>query len=257
MPLAPVFAMKSRWLAAVAFLIAGCGTDVPGNPEDYDVVVTSPDTTFDFAQVTTYTVPTSVPVITSIPSPIPTASPSPEATAAPVEEPSPLPTASPSPTPTPTETSIYSAVILQSIQDQMNARGYQLVTDPDAPAPDLFVEAATMATTETQVYYDYWYSYWGAYYTPWYGSSIGVGWAPVSTPYVVTSTVGSVIINVTDPSRLDPATQRIPTVWVGVLNGYVTTPVDAAATDPTVVTRIQQGIQQAYEQSPYFQKGSP
>src|SRR5262249_41729827 len=139
--------------------------------------------------------------------------------------------------------------VLQTIAGQLNSRGYTQVPNDGSQPPSLFVEVSKMTTTQTQVYYDYWYGYYGAYYAPYYGTSFGVGWAPVAMPYVTTATLGSLLINVTDPNHPDTTAQKIPSVWAAVLNGVI----DGAG-QAEIQQRLDTGIAQAFTQSPYFSR---
>jgi hypothetical protein len=159
--------------------------------------------------------------------------------------------ASPSPTPDQTVDPVLSQSVLDNIKTQMNNRGYSQVPSDGSVQPDLFLEVSKMTTVYTEVYYSSWPTYWGASYAPYYGASYGAGWAPYSVPYVTSATLGSLIINATNPKNPDPATKQIPVAWTAVLNGII----DNSST-ADLQQRTTTGIQQAFAQSPYFTRKS-
>ncbi len=211
-----------RWTLLFVLLLCACGTGAPENSEQLDLVVTSYKPDFAFKQVSTYAMPDKVVVISD-----------------------------PGTTPTQVDPAL-SQDVLNQISSQLNSLGYVPVATGGNAKPDLFVEVSQMTTVNTQVYYSYWPTYWGSYYAPYYGGAYGVGWSSTSYPYVTTATLGSLIINVTDPNHPDPATQKIPSVWAAVLNGVVDN-----ATTADIERRVNAGIQQAFAQSPYFSKKAP
>jgi hypothetical protein len=210
-------------LSLASLLLGACGTDAPSSQEQLDVVATSYEPTYRFQQATTYALPSQVAVISD-----------------------------PGTTPQTIDPTLNQNV-LQTISNELNSRGYTQDTsnNPSNP-PSIFVEVSKMNTVTTQVYYDYWYGYYGGYYAPYYGSAYGLGWAPVTVPYIVTATVGSLIINVTDPNHPDNADKKLPTVWTAVLNGVIDN-----STQAEIQQRIDTGIQQAFQQSPYFSRSAP
>ncbi len=128
--------------------------------------------------------------------------------------------------------------VIGSIQSNMNARGYTQV-QPSAN-PDLIATAAIAKVTNIGVYYPYWCYYWGWYY-PCYGG----GYYPPYYPPVVTSyTVGTVIV---DLGTAVPSANKYNGVWTAVLRGV------AASSTTTNATLIVNGINQAFEQSPYLE----
>jgi hypothetical protein len=90
-----------------------------------------------------------------------------------------------------------------------------------------------------------WGGYWGWYlpyppdwgwgYYPWYGGSI----------YTYRS--GTVFMQMLDPARADSTVQKVPTVWIGAMNGV--------AEGDDIEERVIDGINQAFEQSPYLGAG--
>lgn len=208
----------------LAASLPGCGVDSDDAAEDFDTVVTARVPEFAFEQVTTYVLADKVAVIQDPENP--------DANA--------------------TIDTSREALILQTTAQQMDARGYQRLTDPGAGAdPDVFLQVSAMATTNTTVYYSYWYPYWGTYYAPWYGSTYSAGYAPYASPVVTSVNIGTVVIDMTNPNQPDTANQKIPSIWVGVLSGILDGDV------PNLNQRITDGIQQAFNQSPYLRKAAP
>lgn len=130
-----------------------------------------------------------------------------------------------------TITTAYDNTILSKINSNLASYGYKRVYSIDSAN----VIVSTALTNKTTYYVDYYYgSYWGYGYGYYY---------PYTTVYSVTT--GSVIINMVDKASLQPGTTNATAVWIGVLNG--------AAGDPsTAATRITDGINKVFAQSPYL-----
>lgn len=203
-------------------LLFGCGLEPADNSEDLDVVVTAPAQGADFRQVTTYALPTEVPLIKQS-----------DVEAEPVEA---------------KLDATLQAAILDTVNQNMSRLGYRRVENPEQGKPDVFLEVSAIATQSLDVYYSSWSTYWGSYYAPWYGTYYGAGWAPVVTPYVVESSFGTVLINMTNPNAPDPASQKIPTLWVAAVNGVL----NDAIVPGGGTARVVDGINQAFAQSPYL-----
>ncbi|HYX37766.1 MAG TPA: DUF4136 domain-containing protein [Oligoflexus sp.] len=142
------------------------------------------------------------------------------------------------------------ASVIQQVETNLNARGYQRIAGLDSGAPDFFVELGVMGTVVTDVYYDYWYPTWSYYYDPWYGGYYTSGWGPSAVPYVVSAEIGSLIINIADPNNPNLAIAEIPTIWAGVSVGLMNN-----TTEHEKSVRVAQDIDQMFHQSPYFASG--
>lgn len=118
--------------------------------------------------------------------------------------------------------------LLNKIANNMTALGYTRVEDPLQADLTLF----PAAWTNTTVYY--WYDYWCWYY-PYY---CGWGWG---YPSVSSYTTGTLVMTlVTDgPDYIEPTR-----VWTGAINGLLSGAYD--------ITRANNGIDQAFAQSPYL-----
>jgi len=128
---------------------------------------------------------------------------------------------------------IYAGPILNKIDANMAAQGW---TKVDVSAtPDVLLMPAGMSSTT------YFYSYW---YCWWYGGYWG-GWGWYYPPYYTVSsyTTGSFIMTISDP-HTDTPINRSPTAWIAAMNGLLTYSGD--------VTRVLDGIDKAFEQSPYL-----
>jgi len=118
--------------------------------------------------------------------------------------------------------------ILTKIKANMDALGWIKVEDPEAA--DLTLFPATW--TNTTVYY--WYDYWCWYY-PYY---CGYGWGyPSVSSYTTGTLVMTLVAN--GPDYIEP--ER---VWTGAINGLLSGAYNT--------TRINNGIDQAFAQSPYL-----
>jgi hypothetical protein len=211
---------SAQVLSWALFGLSACG---PGSAlSNADLTVTSRDPSFDFTTIKTYVLPATVEVVQSTDTPASST----------------------------TISATMSTFILDQISSHLDALGYQRLTNPSGPKPNVFLQAAVMQTTQTNVYYSGWSSYWGAFYDAWYAPGFATGFSPVVVPYVVQTTLASLIVNMTDPNHLNATDKTVPSPWVAVLNGAVTGEGEAAAQ-----TRVQSGLNEAFAQSPYLAEG--
>jgi Domain of unknown function (DUF4136) len=195
-------------LLGVGLLLVACHPSGAEYISDLDTVATTHDAAFDFATPTTYSLPDRVVFITD---------------SDPGGNPDRLPPD-------------LEQLILTTIQNEMNALGYQQV---DIGAnPDLTMTVGALKVENVSYYYGYWCGYWSWYYPcyPYYPPVVGVS----------TYTVGTLIIDIA-PNALDTGNQY-EGVWTAVIRGVQT------GSNSTDRTRLVNGISQAYIQSPYLGK---
>ena len=135
-------------------------------------------------------------------------------------------------------------VIIATIEDMMNAKGYIKVKD-DSQA-DMGVIASYISNTNTYVGYDYywWYDYYWPmdYWDPFYN-----GWYPYY-PYPVSYsyTVGTLCIEIANLKDAKTSSEKkIPFVWTALMAGV-------ESTGQINVAKASSSIYQAFEQSPYI-----
>lgn len=133
---------------------------------------------------------------------------------------------------------VYSNPIIKSINDNMKDLGWTKV-DVNAN-PDVIIHNAYTELTTTYM------SYYGGYYDWWYGGYYGgyYGWY---YPYPVTYsyTTGNLITNMVDTKSIDFSPAGNGTVvWLSVVNGL--------ADYSNFASRVNQGVNQAFVQSPYL-----
>lgn len=137
----------------------------------------------------------------------------------------------------------YDTEILAEVESNLLQLGFTEAAVP-TDADVLMLVAAT--AREEMGYAGYGWGYWGWYYP--YSPSWGWGWYPWygggSTVY--TYRVGTLFMQMLDLAAADSTLEQVPTVWIGALNGIV---------DEAVEQRILDGIDQAFEQSPYLGEG--
>jgi hypothetical protein len=156
--------------------------------------------------------------------------------------------------------------ILATVASNMASYGWTRVEyAPDVPEPDVMIAVSAIITTNYTVgwwypYYpgwgwgwgwgwykegsaergtDYWYGGWGGYYPP------GYGWGYV--PYYSSYTTGTLLMEMTNPEdyRVINNDTVNPIYWAGGLNGIL-------GSTTTNTARVESGIDQAFEQSPYL-----
>jgi hypothetical protein len=122
----------------------------------------------------------------------------------------------------------YNSQLLSKIESNMAAMGYTKAADPESA--DLVLFPAVW--TNTTVYY--WYDYWCWYYYYY----CGWGWY---YPTVTTYTTGTLVMALvpTGDEYIEPTS-----VWTAALNGVLSGAYD--------ISRSNEAIDQAFEQSPYL-----
>ncbi|MBB3701040.1 DUF4136 domain-containing protein [Flammeovirga yaeyamensis] len=137
-------------------------------------------------------------------------------------------------------------VILAEAKSQMEMAGYQYVDPNTGEEADLVVLPYGVEVTYVGTWnmYDYWGGYWWNYWG-WYGYPPYYGY-PVSGVY--TFSQGSVILEIVDNRAhiQEGGDEKIPVLWQGIINGTQSNTIDDK-------TRVEDGIQQMFIQSPYIQ----
>ena len=185
----------------VVLTLGSCQVQGPEYYEDLDLVYTNYDDQFDFSSGGTYAMPDSIVKVTGnlIEGEDPEF----------VKEP-------------------YNTQILQKIEANMSALGWNRTDDPASADVVLF----PAAWSNTTIYY--WYDYWCWYY-PWY---CGWGWSyPVVTSYSTGTLVMTLVAN--GDAYIEPTA-----VWTAAANGVFSGAVN--------ISRVNKAIDQAFEQSPYL-----
>lgn len=132
----------------------------------------------------------------------------------------------------------YDQTILDQLEANMLSRGFEEVEDPFEA--DFIVQAYVWSATSTGVIYTY--GYWDWYYPPYGGYYPYYPWGG----YVYSYTYGTVLIDMIDRNGIDPGEGFIPIVWTGGLNGAL------SDNRNDVKTRIENGIDKCFDQSPYL-----
>jgi hypothetical protein len=122
----------------------------------------------------------------------------------------------------------YNTQILDLIESEMSDLGWTKAGDPENA--DLTLLPAVWSNTTIVYYYDYW-----CWYYPYY-----CGWGyyyPTATSYTTGTFIMSLVA--AGDEYLEPST-----VWTGAINGLVSGTFE--------LSRVTNGIDQAFEQSPYL-----
>ncbi len=140
----------------------------------------------------------------------------------------------------------YDAQILAQIAARMQGYGYQRIPIDQVDEnnlPDLFMLVTVSATERTaaSVWWPWWG--WGGWWPGW-----GPGWGPGYPVVSVTRwNQGSLEMTLIDPTDTDPDQQVFNVQWDGTLSGVL-----SRSNGPIDTNRIDRGIQQAFDQSPYL-----
>ena len=142
----------------------------------------------------------------------------------------------------------YDSLIIARTAANMTARGFTRVLDPSLA--DLTLNPAVTVTD----HYDYaavdWCLVWGWAY-PW----LCTGWIPGYPVDIIgyTYSTGTILIPMADLSGgVPPAVAAPPVVWLAGLNGVIT-----GNSASIIASAIQDGIDQAFTQSPYIFRTTP
>jgi len=202
----PLFAM---------LLLASCYPSSPTYTQQYDLVATNFDPTYNFGSKTTYSLPDKIVVVTGDKINDPNA-------------------------PLEFVNDATATLIFNAINSNMATLGWTKVDQ--SSNPDVELLPAAMQTTTVYYYYNWGY-YWGWYYP----YSPGWGWYyPGYYPPTVSSyTTGTLLVSMADINSITPD-QQIPVEWTMLINGLLTG--DASS----VTTRINSTINQAFAQSSYL-----
>jgi hypothetical protein len=141
----------------------------------------------------------------------------------------------------------FDALILTKIRDNMVARGYTEVVDPLVTPPDVEIQAVVTATENTGYALWPWCTEFGWEY-PWIGcSDWGIDFPSGVISYEYAG--GTLVMQMLDLRGVTPGAGNFPATWVGSLNGVYT-----GGSTSEVQDRINDGINQAFIQSPYIEK---
>ena len=151
-------------------------------------------------------------------------------------------------------------LIKSNIRSELNRYGWTEETDPQNNGSDVLVAVSILENTSVDIVNGAWWGYWGGwggwgYYPPYPGG----GYYPAYPGYpgyccytdIYAYTTGTLIIEMVDPNNaedIEGEIDRIPIVWAGALNGLL------EGSDRNIDSRIQNGIKQIFEKSPYLNK---
>jgi hypothetical protein len=203
--------MKTRLtlmaLLAGMFFLWGCYPGGPEYAEEMDVVLSYHNDDYNFASKATYAMPDKIVMLTG--------------SVIEGDDPTFIPDGT-------------AKLILDRIESNMTAMGWQRVDIADTANIDMLLLPASWEVTTVYYYYDYWGWWYGGYYPYW-------GYYPYYS-YSSYST-GTLLMSLIDPKVLsgngNPVVQ-----WTAALNGILTSTYD--------VSRVNSGIDKAFDQSPYL-----
>ena len=135
--------------------------------------------------------------------------------------------------------------ILDRIVLNMENLGYVRELNPTVNEADivLLTEIILIDAYILQSYPPYW-GWWGGWYPGWGGGGYYPGWGYPCCTSVSSFTVGTLVMDISDPSQRNPLEMTMPSVWAGAINGL--------ASGSNIESRIITSIDQAFDQSPYL-----
>jgi hypothetical protein len=133
--------------------------------------------------------------------------------------------------------------IVANVRENLVALGY---TEADPEDADVLVLVSAVADEYTAYTYypGYWWGYWGWYYPCYYCY-------PGYPSYITVTTyeAGTLFIDMLDPESAPADSTEVPFVWTGAANGLI------VGTAGTNLTRILDGVDRLFAQSPYLGDG--
>lgn len=140
--------------------------------------------------------------------------------------------------------------ILQLIEDQFTALGYQRIVGSETNKPDFLITVSAFSNVNYYFVNNNWYNYWNWYdgwY--WYNWNFGPGWGPYypwSPVSIFYYRSGSIVIDMLDPSNVAEASNQIPVIWSGIADGII------EGNQNSILQRADKQIKQCFIQSPYL-----
>jgi len=133
--------------------------------------------------------------------------------------------------------------IVAKVRQNLVALGY---TEADPEDADVLVLVSAVADEYTAYTYypGYWWGYWGWYYPCYYCY-------PGYPSYITVTNyeAGTLFIDMLDPESAPADSTEVPFVWTGAANGLI------VGTAGTNLTRILNGVDRLFAQSPYLGDG--
>jgi hypothetical protein len=138
-------------------------------------------------------------------------------------------------------TRVFDSQIISDVARNMDALGYTRVTDTTQTVSVVVLLSAIKSDWQVSGYYPG--GYWG-----WYPYYPGGGWYPYYPGYAYSYefTTGTVFVTMIDPEKRNSNDPANSPVWGATLNGL------AGDSRSGTATRITNGINQAFAQSPYL-----
>ena len=140
--------------------------------------------------------------------------------------------------------------ILQLVEKQFTDLGYQRIAGSKTDKPDFVVTVSAFANVNYYFVNNNWYDYWNWYdgwY--WYNWNFGPNWGPYypwSPVSLFSYRSGSIVIDMLDPSNVAEASNKIPVIWSGIVDGVI------AGSQNSILQRADKQIKQCFVQSPYL-----
>ena len=133
--------------------------------------------------------------------------------------------------------------IVAKVRENLVTLGY---TEADPEDADVLVLVSAVADEYTAYTYypGYWWGYWGWYYPCYYCY-------PGYPSYITVTNyeAGTLFIDMLDPESAPADSTEVPFVWTGAANGLI------VGTAGTNLTRILNGVDRLFAQSPYLGDG--
>ena len=133
--------------------------------------------------------------------------------------------------------------IVAKVRENLVTLGY-IEADPEDADVLVLVSAVADEYTAYTYYPGYWWGYWGWYYPCYYCY-------PGYPSYITVTNyeAGTLFIDMLDPESAPADSTEVPFVWTGAANGLI------VGTAGTNLTRILNGVDRLFAQSPYLGDG--
>jgi hypothetical protein len=135
---------------------------------------------------------------------------------------------------------------IDAVRSNITSYGWADSSYSDQDAETLILVSAVVAKYSDNIWDEWkWYEYFGNV-SP-VGQNTRYPWYPASFPYIYDFTKGTLLLTIIDAEELETNPDVIPVVWIGSLNGIITS-------KSVSTTKVTNAIDKLFELSPYLNK---
>lgn len=147
----------------------------------------------------------------------------------------------------------HDAAAISLVATNLDAAGYTRLENPSIP-DSILVDSANVVVALTAFSTTYsgtwWYGggWWGGYYPGWGWGGYYPGYPWYGYPVTYSYSAGTLLIEMVNEDGISPANDTIPVIWQATMNGLL------SGNEQNMLSRVENSINQSFEQSPYLSK---